>query len=128
MIRRAVCVALGFVLVVASGCSRPTASVSGAVHHQNKVVQLGLVQVVDADGMSYSGRIQPDGSYAVEGIPVGPVRFAVISRRPPPKAATKQGKPPGNWFALPKHAEAVGTSGLATELQPGSNTFDLDVR
>jgi hypothetical protein len=135
-VRGAACAALGFLLVAPAGCSRPTATVSGTLRHQGKAVQIGVVLVVDDDGMPHSGRIQPDGTYTVTDILAGPVRFAVISRKPlsrpkgkseQPEEKTKQ-QPSVNWFPLPKHVEAVGTSGLSTTLQPGPNTFDLDLQ
>jgi hypothetical protein len=121
-------------LIASLGCSRPRAAVSGTLRHQGKAVQIGVVLVVDADGMPHSGRIQPDGTYAVTDVPAGPVRFAVSSREPLPLVKGKReqpegqkAQPPVNWFPLPKHVEAVGTSGLSTTLKPGPNTFDLDL-
>ena len=127
--------ALGFLLVASAGCSRPTAAVCGTLRHQGKTVQIGMVLVVDTEGMPHSGRICPDGTYAVTDVPAGPVRFAVISRKPllHPKGKkeqpeVKRERPAVNWFPLPKHVEAVGTSGLSTTLKPGPNTFDLDLQ
>src|SRR5215472_11303028 len=125
-VRGAAGATLGFLLVASAGCSRPTAAVSGTLRYQGKAVEIGVVLVADADGRPHSGHIQPDSTYTVTDVPPGPVRFAVLSRKPlsRPKGKKEQpeGKreqPPGNWFPLPKHVEAVGTSGLSTNLQPG---------
>jgi hypothetical protein len=137
---------LGLLLVVA-GCGPAKTDVSGTVRYQGKPLTFGNVLVVDADGMPHTSLISDEGSYAASGVPVGPVRFAVlvsdmdVNKLPKRKASERRGKfgfnkrgtsrrdnnaPPPKPLLPPRYA-AVGTSGLSTNLQPGSNTFNLDL-
>ena len=134
------------VLVVAAGCGPAKTEVSGTVRYQGKPLTSGDVLVVDADGMPHTSTISGEGSYTARGVPVGPVRFAVLvgnkrdnvgkpgkreagERRGKVDLVTKRdnrgtlAKP----LLQPRYA-AVGTSGLSTTLNPGPNTFDLDLQ
>lgn len=95
--RGAVLCVLAAALAGVTGCGRGTADVSGQVTHRGKVVVCGSVTLVGPDGMTRSGRINPDGTYAVSGVGAGTVRVAVMSDDParpldPYKAAKTHGK------------------------------------
>jgi hypothetical protein len=34
----------------------------------------------------------------------------------------------GKWFPLPKQYELVDTSGITITIQPGDNTFDIELK
>jgi len=141
------CACFGVLLVV-SGCGPAKTEVSGTVRYEGKPLTSGHVLVVDADGMSYTSPISGEGAFTVSGVPVGPVRFAVlvsnmdVSKPLKREAGERRGKagfkkrdnsrrdnsvPPPKPQLPPRYA-AVGTSGLSTTLKPGPNTFDLDMQ
>jgi hypothetical protein len=104
-------------VLVAVGCGPAKTEVSGTVRYRGELLTSGDVLVVDADGMPHPSPISREGSYAAQGVPVGPVRFAVQVLD-----KDKSGKP-----LLPPRYAAVGTSGLSTTLRAGPNTFNLDL-
>lgn len=137
-----------------AGCEGGTGDLSGKVTYRGKAVVSGSVTVVGADGLPHVGPIGPDGTYAVSGVPAGPVRIAVMSPNPVDVATARTGRggaardggrggearepPPGapaapdpvaakNWFPLPEEAGDVSRSGLKTMLQRGPNIFDLAI-
>jgi hypothetical protein len=80
-----------------TGCGRGTGDVSGRVTHKGKTVVCGSVTLVGPDGMTKSGRINPDGTYSVSGVGAGTVQLAVVSDDParpldPYKAGKTHGK------------------------------------
>src|SRR5438067_2401783 len=115
--RRAISTAAAVVLAAAAtGCGGTT--VAGKVSYRGRAVTSGSVIALSEDGTAQTGVIRPDGTYAVEGVKPGRVRFGVFSPDPvharsiltghphPPK--DKHGKPthtaaatPG-WFPIPK--------------------------
>ena len=134
-------------LLLVAGCGPAKTEVSGTVRYQGKPLTSGHVLVVDADGMSYPSPISGEGAYTVSGVPIGPVRFAVlvsnmdVQKPRKREAGERRGKvglnkrensrrdksaPPPQPQLPPRYA-AVGTSGLSTTLQLGSNVFDLDL-
>lgn len=95
--RRAALWAVTAALLGATGCGNATADVAGRVTHRGKTVVCGSVTLVGPDGMTKSGRINPDGTYSVLGVGAGTVRVAVVSDDParpldPYKAAKTHGK------------------------------------
>src|SRR4051812_10074770 len=70
------------IVFAAVGCGGRTATLTGKVTYQGNPVVSGSVIVLGADGTARSGVIQPDGTYAVEGVPRGPVRIGVLSPDP----------------------------------------------
>ena len=63
------------------GCDRG-ATVTGKVRDQGRPVTYGSVTFLSADKTAHFGVIEPDGSYAVEGVPRGTAKIAVISHDP----------------------------------------------
>jgi hypothetical protein len=132
-------------LLVVAGCGPAKTEVSGTVRYQGKPLTSGDVLVVDADGMPHTSPISAEGAYTARDVPVGPVRFAVLlvgnerrntsklPKREPGKRRAKidvsklDDKGTAAKPQLPPRYAAVGTSGLSTTLQPGPNTFDLDL-
>lgn len=136
-------------LLAATGCSSPApAEVTGVVRCDGKLVRVGSVLVFDEAGAPHAGDIRQDGTYKVWGIPAGPIQVAVQSleprRAPPARPGRKnQDNPdpnlvpppppeapaePRDWFRLPSRFSIPATSGLSTTLNPGPNTFDIDLK
>ena len=134
-------------LLVAIGCGGGTAPVAGKVTFQGKRVVFGTVVVIGTDGIPKSGPIQPDGTYRVAGVKVGPAKVAVSS--PPPPGVTLARKAPRggredddgraavdgpvnpevakNWFPIPNKYGDPEKSGLTAEVKPGQ-PVDIDLK
>ena len=84
--------ALGFATLVAIGCGPTKTTVKGKVMYKDKPIVWGSVQLVDQAGMYYSGDIDLQGNYSIEGVPPGSVRIGVSSPDPAPKSGSKGGK------------------------------------
>jgi len=123
------------------GCGDGKASVGGKVTYKNRPVVTGTVIVAGPDGVQVAGVINPDGTYAVEGVKAGAVKIGVFS--PNPSASrdggrggaatsrlnrgTEQKVDPKDWVPLPQKYAEPDTSGLAATLKPGSQTHDIDL-
>ena len=142
MRRSAVAVVVGLAAVLSS-CSPGTSDVSGKVSLAGKPLASGSVMFTAADGMAAVAAIEPDGTYTLTGGPVGAVKVTVTSPNPAaggfrggsatrgasagrgaPKAG---GEAVAGWFAIPGKYAEPGTSGLATTLKAGSQTFNIDL-
>src|SRR5262249_4196775 len=55
----------------------------------------GTVMVVARDGSAHYGQINPDGTYRIDGVPVGPTRLTVSSPDPRANATVGRGTAPG---------------------------------
>jgi hypothetical protein len=129
--------------VVSCGCAR-RGNVHGKVSFQGRPIVHGSVVLVGADEQPVIGRINPDGTYVVNGALAGEARVAVVSPdpEPPPMAGralpgTKERKKPQSkdppvdrqkWFPLPRKYEVADTSGVTTIIQGGDNTFDIELK
>lgn len=130
--------------LVLTGCGGRVTDVSGSVSYQGKPIVFGSVVIVGADGMPRSGTIQPDGSFTVSGVAIGPAKVAVSSPRPPglakPPAPKRGGRDEGmderrpadagmpvdpaiakGWFPLPDDFGNPETSGIAIDIAPGKS-------
>ena len=83
---------------------------------------------------TYSGVIEPDGSYAIEGVPQGTVKIGVISRDPwMGRSVVRDGKRvrPNKiegWFPLAPQFEAPATSGLNCAIDSRHVSYDIDLK
>jgi hypothetical protein len=134
--------------VLLSGCGggRPTtAAVSGTVTFRGRPVTAGTVLFIADDGtQSASAELSPEGTYAMPGAPVGPVRVAVQTAafryrraapagvKPPPGlvASSPQYQPVDNpvgtvYVPIPAHYESPEESGLSYTVQRGQQTLDI---
>jgi hypothetical protein len=119
------------------------------VTYQGKPVVHGGVVLIGDGFRPRSGRIDPEGNYRISDVPSGLVRIAVVSPDPEPPSSSalqsmskvkdkmKQDKlqmakkvpvDRSKWFVLPKQYESTETSGITTTLQPGDNTFDIELK
>jgi len=120
------------------------ATVSGSVTNDGKPVTADSVIVFSCPDLNVtaSGKLDSLGKFSLRpasantGIPVG--RYEVMIRGPEPAALmpgtqeyqdrmmgkTKAPEPPKD---IPQNFTAFSTSGIALEIKPGQNTFDLDL-
>jgi hypothetical protein len=136
-IKRAV---IGIVVLAAAGCGPGSADVTGKVTYKGKPVVCGAVVIVGADGLPKSGLIQPDGTFRVEAVRVGPARVAVTSpppasaastrpkarggrdaggdgeKTPPPQAPPADPEVVKNWVSLPEKYGDPTQSGLTIDV------------
>ena len=140
---RAAWIALAVVFAV-TGCGKSHADVSGSVSYHGRPVVYGTVSVIGSDQMTYYGHIQPDGTFTVRHVPVGPARVGVYSpdpyyELPVPQSVKLQmeqarkesgveapPKPPkGQWFKIPpKYADPL-TSGITAEIASPTPALEL---
>jgi hypothetical protein len=145
----ALCLSGAILLVFALGCGgsdKPTGRLSGRVTLDGKPIEIGSVQVVSEDGKAHgAGAIGKDGAYEVPRAPVGKIKLAVLVPQvpagpPAPKGLkAPSGDGPGDGPSaeviaatkaaqkLPRRYAEHASSGLATTIQTGDNTFDLEL-
>jgi hypothetical protein len=137
--------ALGAALLALAGCDAGTTDVTGKATYLGKPVVFGTVQVIGADGVPKSGPIQPDGTFRVSGVKVGPARVTVSSPRPPGsgKAAARgrrdeedertpvetpaSAEVVAGWFPLPEKYGDPDKSDLKADIKSGQ-PLDLDLK
>ena len=133
---------VAILLAAAGGCGNST-TVAGKVTYGGRPVTYGSVIFVGHDKTTHTAVIQPDGSYAVEGLLPGTFGVAVISRDPakgrsvlrnhkpdPPgkPGAVQHAMPPSGWFPLPEQFESPLSSSLNCTLDAGYVTHDIDLK
>jgi len=132
---------LPIVVIAACGCGN-TATVTGKVTYKGRPVTYGSVIFLSADRTARSGVIEPDGSYAVEGVSPGGVKIAVISHDPSrgrsvksehsPRPGKKRASAPkttfNGWFPLPPRFEDPESSGLVCTVGSGQVSYDIDLK
>ena len=129
------CALAGAALVLVAGCGGRTGDLAGKVTFKDKALHQGTVSVAAADGSILNAVIQDDGTYAVAGVPVGEAKVGVNSPDPRTVKTAQRKKdekapPPdtSRWFAIPEKYADARQSGLATDVKPGRNTFDIDLK
>lgn len=133
----------GLVLVLLSGCQRsaPVAQVTGTVTFNGKLVTSGDVVLVGNDGRSPPpGRVRADGTYVIEGAPVGKVKVGFFNPPPPPLPAPKVGSATVDeelvqmresaklYTPTPAKYAEPSQSGIEFELDAGRNERNVDLR
>lgn len=105
---------------------------SGRVAHNGKALVGGSVTLVGEGGTRVTGRINPDGTYKIDEVPVGLVKIAV-------KASSSPGLPPVlvPWAPEESDPEAsdgvpagyadADKSGLTLTVAAGQQTFDINL-
>ena len=135
------------VALFAAGCggSGPRARLHGSVKLAGVPVTNGVVVFVAGDNMTYLADIHQDGTYAVDGVPYGPVTVSVQQSppRPPPRPTTPGKKSFGeakdaqvaeespdakiDGPVVPKRYSDPGQSGLAFEVKQPDQEWSADL-
>lgn len=114
-----------------------TGTITGRVTFRGKPLPGGTVAFHPVRGKPIVGKLKPDGSYAVKGVPVGRVRVTVETESVRPRPRVPSSIPPGSADPPPKRDDASKyvripekyakpeTSALTYVVQAGSQTLDL---
>jgi hypothetical protein len=65
------------VLVLTAGCAKPKGSISGKVLYKDKPLTGGFITFIVANGPSLSAKIQSNGEYRIDNVPVGEVKITI---------------------------------------------------
>jgi hypothetical protein len=129
------------------GCGPGKGDVTGSVTYKDKALKIGTVQFTASDGAVKDAQIQPDGTFSLNGVAVGLAKVSVVSRDDERmvkyvKALSagaremKGGKvgsgtplpPPKELSFIPETYGDPITSGLTFKVEPGKNTYKLDLK
>jgi hypothetical protein len=113
-------------ILAAAAQARPakkTGTIMGKVTYKGKPLPGGTVTFHPAKGKAITGIIQPDGTYAVKDVPLGPAKVAIETEsvKPKPGAAPKGGK----YIPIPAKYASPKTSGLTYMVAAGKQTLDI---
>jgi hypothetical protein len=132
---------LAVLILLLTGCNRPTGVVSGTIHVQGKPVSRGLITFLsEVDERDAFNAAIINGSYRTSPIPCGPARIIIVVT--PQPAANKTAKAMDSGDEQPVIRPGSGksksvdlsryhrpdTSGLQLEVKRGENTFDADLQ
>jgi hypothetical protein len=109
-----------------------TATVTGAVVFDGRPVTGGAISFISKDGMPHQADIRSDGTYRVDGVPVGP---AIVVLTPPPPAdesaagmrlkdPKSKATPVAAPAIIPARYVSAATSDLTYEVKAGENKYD----
>jgi hypothetical protein len=101
---------------------RRKGDVDGKVHFKGQPLNGGAVTLVGDLNDTYSGELQPDGTYKVRNVPSGAYRVVIAAAAPDP------GKKPARVVRIPVKYGHPQTSGLTCIVQPGQQTVDFDLQ
>jgi hypothetical protein len=133
---------LGFFALAVSmpGCGGSLASVKGKVTYKGKSPIGATVMVMGSDKVMQMAVVDDQGMYSVTGVKAGTCLFGVNFPNPGQERGggrgmstrTNRGQPEekaaaANWFAIPKKYEIPESAGFSKTLNPGANTFDLEL-
>ncbi len=137
-----------FAVLLLTGCGGGTTDVSGKVSFRGKALVYGTVVLLDAGGTPKAGTIQPDGSFRITGVKIGPAKVAVTSLAPPGSESARKAdprdrggddKPPPPevaavspevakaWFPIPDKYGDPAKSELTADVKPGQ-PLDFDLK
>ena len=126
-----------FCLLLLCGCSKPAVgTVSGKVTYKNQPVPSGTVTFFGQGDRVESAEIQEDGSYTITKAPVGTVKIGVITLQPwaPPTKSHMPDQVPETsavkkpFVKVPDDYRNPETSGLTYVVQPGPQTYNLELK
>jgi hypothetical protein len=119
-----------------AGCSSGSleSTVSGRVTLDGKAIGPGVTVFapVHRQGNPATGAIEPNGSYSLKtsrasGLLAGKYQVSVQVREVPKDIQPGDRPPPGKSL-IPDKYESSSTSGLEYDVQPGSNTINIELR
>jgi hypothetical protein len=124
-----------FALAGCGSSGKALGTVEGKVTVDGSPANAGSVTFASTGGQSLSGQIQPDGTYKVVGVPVGPAK---VFLSPPPQMPAVAAAPKGSAdmpggpatvakpVPIPRKYINAESSGLSTTVKSGSNKYDIE--
>jgi hypothetical protein len=123
--------------LAALGCGG-RGDVSGKVTYKGKPLVFGTVQFEASDKSFKQGTISEDGSYSIQGVPVGEAKVAFNS--PNPKSGDfqpliREGQPPPpprpeipGWFPIPSDYQDLSKPKLSYTIKSGQTVIDIELK
>jgi hypothetical protein len=112
---------------VVVGCSSGKGSVSGRVTLNGAPLPAGVISFHSEVGnREVCNAAVRDGGYSLDGVPTGKALVTVTSTQANPRGDTGSPASLGR-AAVPARYAKPGTSGLSLTVQPGSQTFPVDL-
>ena len=136
--RRFGCLVAALLALAASGCGKPTGNISGKVIYEGKPLPGGYVNFTN-EGDSpavQTSTIQPDGSYSISHMPVGPAKITVQGILGPAGPAENPVVPGGSMggaggrktvYVPPRYAN-TSTSDLTYPVVSGGQSHDIELK
>ena len=141
------CLALTAAVLAASGCGKRSAELTGTVSYKKKLLPFGWVKAQGSDGVFRDAEIKSDGTYHFAELPLGETKFTVSCVDPKIEEharkllahqrsgdklggglAVSEGEDPfAKFYLIPKIYEDVTQSGLEFKIEPGSNTYNIEL-
>jgi hypothetical protein len=147
---RNICLAVGLLVLVASGCGDvPRSKIHGTIKYQGKPLTNATVTFFSSDNMTHMAILNPDGTYTVDRVPRGKVKVCIQSDVPRPAskgnpkpkgfgevpAETKDGKrdpvpeeAKATWPILPPNYNDPDKSGLSFELKEADQEWSVELK
>jgi hypothetical protein len=109
------------------------ATLEGTVHYGDEPIQFALV-IVTGPSSAASGKIDDDGRYHLDNVPLGEVNVAVNTKagygdfmtKSMSGASKKGGKAP-KFTQVPEKYHEPATTTLKTTINKGPNTYDIKI-
>jgi hypothetical protein len=122
-----------------AGCGgEPTGTVRGTVFYRDKPLPGGFVTFFSAREKAVTGRIEPDGTYEVAGVPVGPAKIAVkdlgggfgggVPGLPAPRGAPERNASGAPAVRIPIRFRSPDGSGLTYTVVRGRQGHDIPLK
>jgi hypothetical protein len=121
-----------------AGCAgEPTGTVRGTVFYKDKPLPGGFVTFFSERGKAVTGRVEPDGTYEVPGVPVGPAKITVKDLAggfgggapglPAPQGAPAQHASAQSAVKIPIRFRSPDGSGLTYTVAVGKQRHDISL-
>jgi hypothetical protein len=125
MKKRVAAVGLGLLVMAACGCGgEKTGTVAGRVDYQGKPLPGGFIDFISDNGRSATGRIEPNGSYVVSGVPIGPAKISVRDLSGAMGARSEKEKA----IRIPLRYRSAEGSGLRYTVTSGRQDHDVQIQ
>lgn len=139
----------GLLLVVfltcalSAGCGKPKGTVFGKVTYLGKPLTTGFVTFTPEKGAAVHSRIDSEGKYRVENVPVGPVKISIRPEGAPSEESQNQAPPkprspaemkkflmpePSKGPMIPPKYKDPNNSGLTYTVEQGPQEHDIPLQ
>jgi len=127
-----------------AGCGKGTGDINGTVTYKGTPLKFGTVSVIDSEEKSQAGEIQPDGTYSIKKVALGPAKVTVSATDPKVREEIKDmlaksrqvgagGKFAGErpdqkkLSVIPEKYSNPDKSGLTVDVQRGATSYNISL-